>query len=114
MNIKRTDEKLIKDIEEWNKQEKCTVDDGRTELEKSQEKTIQSLIEENQRLKENNQSMQVEIARSWERIDKAIEYVKSKKAIINTDYIRIFDLFEIDEQGYTDELLNILKGENND
>ena len=45
-----------------------------------------------------------------QRIDKAIEYVKSKKAIINTDYIRIFDLFEIDEQGYTDELLNILQG----
>lgn len=45
-----------------------------------------------------------------ERIDKAIEYVKSKKAIINTDYIRIFDLFEIDEQGYTDELLKILQG----
>lgn len=41
---------------------------------------------------------------------KAIEYVKSKKAIINTDYIRIFDLFKIDEQGYTDELLKILQG----
>lgn len=44
------------------------------------------------------------------RNEKAIEYVKSKKAIINTDYIRIFDLFEIDEQGYTDELLKILQG----
>lgn len=38
----------------------------------------------------------------------AIEYVKGKKAIINTDVIRIFDLFEIDEQGYTEDLLNII------
>lgn len=42
-------------------------------------------------------------------IDKAIEYVSNKKAIINTDVIKIFDLFEIDEQGYTNELLDILK-----
>lgn len=42
-------------------------------------------------------------------IDKAIEYISNKKVIINTDVIRIFDLFEIDEQGYTNELLDILK-----
>ena len=42
-------------------------------------------------------------------INKAIEYISNKKAIINTDVIRIFDLFEIDEQGYTNELLDILK-----
>ena len=42
-------------------------------------------------------------------IDKAIEYISNKKAIINTDVIRIFDLFKIDEQGYTDKLLDILK-----
>lgn len=42
-------------------------------------------------------------------IDKAIKYVSNKKAIINTDVIRIFDLFEINEQGYTNELLDILK-----
>ena len=42
-------------------------------------------------------------------IEKAIDYVSNKKAIINTDVIRIFDLFEIDEQGYTNELLDILK-----
>lgn len=47
------------------------------------------------------------------RIDEAIDYIKSKKAIINTDCIRIFDLFKIDEQGYTDKLLDILKGEDN-
>jgi hypothetical protein len=45
-----------------------------------------------------------------QRNGKAIEYIKSKKAIINTDYIRIFDLFEIEEQGYTKDLLNILQG----
>ena len=44
------------------------------------------------------------------RNEKAIECIKSKKAIINTDYIRIFDLFEIEEQGYTNDLLNILQG----
>lgn len=44
------------------------------------------------------------------RVDKAMEYISNKKAIINTDVIRIFDLFEIDEQGYIDELSNILKG----
>lgn len=50
-----------------------------------------------------------------QRIDKAIEYIENKKAIINTDYIRLFDLFKIEEQGYTDKLLSILKGsENND
>ena len=42
-------------------------------------------------------------------IDKAIEYISNKKTIINTDVIRIFDLFEIDEQGYTNELLDMLK-----
>lgn len=42
-------------------------------------------------------------------INKAIEYISNKKAIINTDVIRIFDLFKIDEQGYTNELLDILK-----
>lgn len=42
-------------------------------------------------------------------INKAIEYISNKKAIINTDVIRIFDLFGIDEQGYTNELLDILK-----
>jgi len=45
-----------------------------------------------------------------QRNEKAVEYIKSKKVIINTDYIRIFDLFEIEEQGYTNDLLNILQG----
>lgn len=57
MDIKRSDEKLIKDIEEWNKQEKCILEDGKTELEKSQEKTIQNLIEENKKLKIENDLM---------------------------------------------------------
>lgn len=50
-----------------------------------------------------------QIKKQKEVIDKAIEYISNKKAIINTDVIRIFDLFEIDEQGYTNELLDILK-----
>lgn len=58
-------------------------------------KKVEELQNENQQLKKV--------------IDKAIEYISNKKAIINTDVIRIFDLFEIDEQGYTNELLDILK-----
>lgn len=42
-------------------------------------------------------------------IDKIDKYISNKKAIINTDVIRIFDLFEIDEQGYMNELKDILK-----
>ena len=62
-------------------------------------KNYERLVKENQKQKEV--------------IDKAIEYISNKKAIINTDVIRIFDLFEIDEQGYTDKLLDILKGDSN-
>ncbi len=54
--------------------------------------------------------LQKENKKQKEVIDKAIEYISNKKAIINTDVIRIFDLFKIDEQGYTNELLDILKG----
>lgn len=54
------------------------------------------------------------VKKQKEVIDKAIEYISNKKAIINTDVIRIFDLFEIDEQGYTNELLDILKEGNNE
>ena len=49
-----------------------------------------------------------ELKKQKEVIDNAVKYISNKKAIINTDVIRIFDLFEIDEQGYTDELLKIL------
>ena len=63
MDITRTDEKLIKDIEEWNKQEKCVVADGRNKLEKSQEKTIQHLIEENNKLKIENNLMRELLSR---------------------------------------------------
>lgn len=55
-----------------------------------------------------------ESQRQKEVIDKAIEYISNKKAIINTDVIRIFDLFEIDEQGYINELLDILKDGKNE
>lgn len=53
--------------------------------------------------------LEQKLQKQKEVIDKAIEYISNKKAIINTDVIRIFDLFEIDEQGYTNELLDILK-----
>jgi len=49
-----------------------------------------------------------------QRIDKAIEYIENKEVIINTDKIRIFDLFETEKQGYIDKLSRILKGDNND
>lgn len=55
--------------------------------------------------------LQIKNKNLQQRIDKAIEYIKDKEVIINTDKIRIFDLFEISEQGYIDKLLSILKGE---
>lgn len=63
---------------------------------------------------QNLDSLEIKLKKQKEVNDKAIEYISNKKAIINTDVIRIFDLFEIDEQGYTNELLNILKGDSND
>ena len=54
-------------------------------------------------------NLEQQVKKQREVIDKAKEYISNKKAIINTDVIRIFDLFEIDEQGYIDELLDILK-----
>lgn len=44
--------------------------------ERSQE-TIIRLTKENERLKENNQNMQKEMCKCWQRIDKAIEYIKN-------------------------------------
>ena len=41
----------------------CTIADGRTELEKSQEKTIQNLIEENNKLKIENNLMRELLSR---------------------------------------------------
>ena len=55
--------------------------------------------------------LEIQVKKQKEVIDKAIEHISNKKAIINTDVIRIFDLFKIDEQGYTNELLDILKEE---
>lgn len=47
------------------------------------------------------------------KIDKAIEYIENKDVIINDNVIRIFDLFKIEKQGYTNKLLKILKGDSN-
>lgn len=68
MDIKRTDEKLIKDIEEWNKQEKCTISDGRTELEKTelekqQEEIIKGQQEELNKLRIENNLMRELLSR---------------------------------------------------
>lgn len=87
---------------------------------------ITNLQKENEKLKEENKRIfsrvnddellisnamnYAELQDYKSRNKKAVEYIKSKKAIINTDYIRIFDLFEIEEQGYTKDLLNILEG----
>ena len=63
MDIKRTDEKLIKDIEEWNKQEKCLVADGRTEREKQQEEIIKGQQEELNKLRIENNLMRELLSR---------------------------------------------------
>ncbi len=67
-----------------------------------------SLEYDKETLKDMVLELQEESQKQKEVIDKAVKYISNKKAIINTDVIRIFDLFEIDEQGYTDELLKIL------
>lgn len=71
---------------------------------------IDYLERSNDRRESTILELREEITKRDEKINKAIEYVSNKKAIINTDVIRIFDLFEINEQGYTNELLDILKG----
>ena len=63
MDIKRTDEKLIKDIEEWNKQEKCIIEDGRTEREKQQEEIIKGQQEELNKLRIENNLMRELLSR---------------------------------------------------
>ena len=66
---------------------------------------ITNLQQENERLKENNQDMQIEMAKCWQGIDKAIEYIKSYK----NDYAP----YELSDYNIR-ELLNILQGENNE
>lgn len=84
---------------------------------------ITNLQEENQRLEENNQNMQIEMSKSWERIDKAIEYINSHKVsdtitfpLMKKEQERdVKNCYEYEfEQIYKKDLLNILKGENND
>lgn len=63
MDIKRAGEKLIKDIEEWNKQEKSLVADGRTEREKQQEEIIKGQQEELNKLRIENNLMRELLSR---------------------------------------------------
>lgn len=60
---------------------------------------------------DENRMLWTENEKLLQRIDKAVEYIEDKKVIIDTNSIRIFDLFEIEEQGYKDDLLNILRGD---
>lgn len=71
-------------------------------MEKDYQETITNLVCECKLLEQ-------QLKKKDEVINKAIEYISNKKAIIDTDVIRIFDLFEIDEQGYKDKLLQILE-----
>lgn len=73
------------------------------------ERYIEVTDEYVKQLEQEIDNLEQQVKKQKEVIDKAIEYISNKKAIINTDVIRIFDLFEIDEQGYTNELLDILK-----
>ena len=88
-------------------------------MKKNKTEEIEFIIDENNRV-DFRQVLQMinmyeeKIQKKQAIIDKAIEYISNKKAIINTDVIRIFDLFEIDEQGYTNELLDILKEAQNE
>lgn len=63
MDIKRTDEKLIKDIEEWNKQEKCVVADGRTEREKCLERRCEELENKIRKMEIENNLMRELLSR---------------------------------------------------
>ena len=71
-------------------------------------KPITELALQIMKLSSKNLILEQQCKKQKEVIDNAVKYISNKKAIINTDVIRIFDLFEIDEQGYTDELLKIL------
>jgi hypothetical protein len=63
MDIKRTDEKLIKDIEEWNKQEKCIIDDGRIEREKYLEQRCEELENKIRKMEIENNLMRELLSR---------------------------------------------------
>ena len=59
-----TIKKLNKDIEEWNKQEKCTIDDGRTEREKYLEQRCEELENKIRKMEIENNLMRVIIKTS--------------------------------------------------
>lgn len=63
-------------------------------------KTLKKLQEENERLQQNNYDMQREMAMCWQRIDKAVEVIKTKYPVLCRS-----------EADFKEELLNILCGE---
>lgn len=90
-----------------------------------QKKQIKNLQQENERLKENNQAMQEEMARTWEKCDdyksrcgKAIEYIKYNDSDLYTfepDYDYEENLVDnYEPSSFREDLLNILQNGSND
>lgn len=73
---------------------------------------IDILIKENQQLKENNQALQEEIAKTWAKLDKKEKIIDKAREYINkTKYSDLVGLnsYSINEFWFIKELLEILK-----
>lgn len=74
---------------------------------------IDILIKENQQLKENNQALQEEIAKTWAKLDKKEKIIDKAREYINkTKYSDLVGLnsYSINEFWFIKELLEIFKG----
>jgi len=96
---------------------KIKNDDGKLELGVNNCKLlldyITNLQQENKRLQQNNYDMQREMAMCWQKIDKAIEYIKKHIQKYDIDgSIGDFDEFDILTQ--PNYLLNILQNGSDD
>ena len=68
-------------------------------------------------LKENNENMQIEMASCWEKIDKAIEYIEHNDLYyqdVDYDYEENMELLPPSDEIAKRDLLEILKGEDNE
>ena len=63
-----------------------------------------------ERLKENNENMQIEMASCWEKIDKAIEYIEQHNLDRKPNTTTRLDAYTMQER----KLLDILKGDSSD
>lgn len=65
-------------------------------------------------LKENNENMQIEMASCWEKIDKAIEYIKDNIIdfdFVNSEYPKRKNTIDIEiNEEIIKDLVDILKG----